>query len=769
VEQPSAALGAPRTGTGAGAGEVLNKEEGSVSFVEMIQNAERLQNQNNTKKQLQSQTQSHTVPESLSVLQKEDGAFSLEQMIQDAERLQAQKNVWDARAAFGTSGAGAGAGAANNSIRSDSQRSGLSDGASTAVTSTGMDDDNDNDNDHDNDETSYNNYDEENGGDGGDGGADSDLDLDGYNPADEKGSQLSLSQQDGRLSGSGSAALFGSGSGATSRDQSASADMDKGRAMQSCTGNPAETDRIEYTPKVSSTDPQRRQRPDRPTNKPAGGAAVIGAEVGARDSYSSVRSSDCTASLHASNASVATLPAGSHIELADQDYNIGYYSNYNGDIFHGNGHGGRGRGGSGGGGEGGGNTIGIGFVQHANASGASTPEMVHGEQKKIFPYESAPALFSQQYPAAYNSSCEQAGAEAPHMYIRSSNDSSSYGSSSYSYSINGGGDRLFMGGPHPSAEPNDLGSHHTRHKLPVALSASLQSDSGSVYGHGSHSEEYTASISANVSRGGSVEGRPSDATPGMRLSGSGSVSRISPGVSPGASLESFERAGSGGGAAIRRQALQELNNSMEGAAGRGGGVGLIVSLPDPYNSGIGSQGQWQQQLQQGRITKKALRSKSANAAGPAAIPFNLAGSRLPPMAAISSASSGYDGVGSEHTTAGGKSTKSMSLSGSSAGIGLGQGRGIAQGMQGLNPVVPLGGPGKITNLSGTMGAGGLGSIGMPVDYTSRGIHSAPSVSRTENFALPPIQATMTPTNKTKVATPKTYLSNSSEGAHHNYR
>jgi hypothetical protein len=198
------------------------------------------------------------------------------------------------------------------------------------------------------------------------------------------------------------------------------------------------------------------------------------------------------------------------------------------------------------------------------------------------------------------------------------------------------------------------------------------------------------------------------------------------------------------------------------------------------------QGQRQQQLQQKRITKKTLLSKSANAAGPPAIPFNLAASRLPPMSCTpSQASPGANdgGFASEYSpqngTANGSGNGSssgdgigMSMSGSSSSVrfGLGQSRGIAQGGGGMNPITPLGshGAGKIINLSGTTGMGGLGSIGMPVDFTSRGIHSAPSVSRSENFALPPIQATMTPTNKTKVAKPKSYLSNSSEGSQ-NYR
>jgi len=711
--EPPAAFGGPAAETGAGAGAgtgtgtVRNKGEGSFSLEQMIQDAEMLQAQNNSKTELQTRNYAQSVAQPQSILQKEEGSFSLEQMIQDAKRLQAQKNA-------------------------DSHRSEASDGARTAVTSTYAD--------NDNDSTSYNNYDDEGEEDAD--GADSDLDLDGYNPADERGSQLSLSQQDGRLSGSGNSALFGggSGSGATSRDQSdqsASTGMERERGGHA--DNSAETDRVEYVPKISSTDPNRRPRPERPSNKPTAG--------GTRDSYGNQRSSDGTGSLHASTTSVATLPAGSHIEIPDEDYNMGYNMSYNGESYTSNGNGG--------------NTIGIGFVQYANASEAITPAMSHGKQTKFFPNEPAPALLSQQYPAAYYSSYEQPGTGATQMHVQTSNDSSnnSYGSN--------GGDRHFVDGPHPSAEPRDLGSR--RNKLPVGLSGSHshQYDS-SVYGHGSHSEEYAATTSANVSRGGSIEGRPSAVAPSVRLGSSNSAARISPGVSPGASMESFERAGSGGGAAIRRQAMQELNCSKAGAAGGGGG-GINASLPDAY-TGMVSQGQWQQQLQQKRITKKGLRSKSANAAGPTAIPFNLAASRLPPMAAISSMNSGNDGVGSEHTATDGANSMSQFQSGSSTRIGLGQNRGIAHGIPGMNPMVPLGGQGqgKVINLSGTIGASGLGSIGMPVDYSSRGIHSAPSVSRAENFALPPIQATMTPTNKAKVVKPKTFLSNSSEGTQ-NYR
>jgi hypothetical protein len=174
--------------------------------------------------------------------------------------------------------------------------------------------------------------------------------------------------------------------------------------------------------------------------------------------------------------------------------------------------------------------------------------------------------------------------------------------------------------------------------------------------------------------------------------------------------------------------------------------------------------------------QKSFRSKSANAAATAAagvgVGLNRAhsGQRLPPMGLLASL--------------GEREMANMSLNGG-AGVGTGGGIGIGMGMgsssssKRLAAAFDAGGASGLGYGGIALGAGagagagfGAGSGGadthasfttmgvtMPVSFSSRSIHSAPAVSRSENFALPPLgSSTLTPTVKGKSAKEKHYFS-----------
>ena len=566
-----------------------------------------------------------------------EGSFSLEQMILDAERLKTQKSQRDAAAAAVI-------------ITANKEDSYLDSHMTHKVLPnlSYLDvqyEDRPVDAFHATDSGSDN---EERDGD------DSDLDLEGYNEADDRGSNLSLSQLDGRLSSSGTG-LGVSAASVIPSDMTLNAHhmrllpqeqcIDMGlelKAVVSDTLNDNENaGRVEYIPKVSTTDPQRRLRPqDRPQHKSS------------RQQFS-----------EAQNMTLHVSPR-EHSEEALRASGSGTFS-------------------------------------RSTLSASATVGSLHSGS-----HASSLAAIQQLPQLAY---------------------------------------------PHPSVEPLQLHSQfgYNRQSGKPSMRSFDQIESNTT-GTAVNNSDETAATTTNASSSGSNRNSVESRHIGMlsstlRLSNSGSTSSIS----PGASVESFEKAVAHSSAAVRRQALEEV-----------GGLESFGSISGTMYM-QGQEGQHYQQ-QQRRLQRKATRSKSANAAGQAQ---PIPGSRLPPMAASTgiyslqplalnaslNSSVGTDSSMPVEGHLGIATTGNANLSLNGIADTFTMGPSISTSGYGL-PLTSYGGP-PPTGLS----------AGMPWDYSSRSIHSAPAVSRSENFALPPIQTTMTPVHKTKVAPKlKLQVSNSSD-------
>ncbi len=455
--------------------------------------------------------------------------------------------------------------------------------------------------------------------------------------------------------------------------------------------------RVEYVPKMSVNDPSnRRNRPQGPSDRLKNGMSSSNEH---RDD-SNINIRDSSGSNRASTTSIATLPAGSYtVDMGDTEGTTGTYTYGNGM-----------EGGDMASYEDAANAVleKVGLNRNSYNADAETPVMTHG----IGFFTSSPTR-SQEY---------------------------------HGHHVGGDMDSFEDSQLHPQPSAEVQLDRNVKHRVNHNSSSSYQQyNKDNKHVSNSKSAEYATNNGEEASSGGvyynnltqspagsiDATGRPVAAIPGNRMSGG----------SPGVSIEILEKASSSGGASIRKQALEELNTSHSSCHGIASPNRFVISSGE--NNTSSTSREWHnpsQQQQKQRVKKNSFRSKSANSAGPAPI----AGSRLPPMASIQNSSMNplapLGSLGSDSNGIVDRPSNPLTGNGM-APMGIAHGLGSTSSSNGI-PTNHLGG-------RNILGGGMSHPLGMPNSYMSRGIHSAPEVTRSnDNMALPPI-GSMTPTSKGK--------------------